>query len=196
MGRSSLVPKSRRKAYLAAFVVGTALSTLGSASAEPVPASRSVSDVSRYCIACWRNARLQPDAWSDCTQEVFVRLLERVPARNWDRVFDDETVERRELLRAIDAVKKRTQRAHRTASIAGDVADDRTPQQRDHDERNQTVRSIAAECLSPRQARIVDLSLDGWSVHEIAEHLQLSTARVSDEKYKAIQKLRSELAAN
>jgi RNA polymerase sigma factor (sigma-70 family) len=45
--------------------------------------------------------------------------------------------------------------------------------------------------LSSRQERIVQLSLDGWPVQDIAEELGLSAERVSDEKYKAIRKLRS-----
>jgi DNA-directed RNA polymerase specialized sigma24 family protein len=35
------------------------------------------------------------------------------------------------------------------------------------------------------------LSFDGWSVQEIADEMQLPPERVSDEKYKAIRKLRA-----
>ena len=55
-------------------------------------------------------ARLPADHWSDATQQVFVRLLERVdPALGSGA--KEEGLERKEFLRAIDAVKKRTQRA-------------------------------------------------------------------------------------
>src|SRR5262245_47129317 len=111
--KSPRQPASRR--YMMAVVLGTALTALTPAS---VPAAQTatadtgvqaVTDISRYCTVCWRNARLHPDSWSDCTQEVFQRLLERVPADAWDRVLAPEGDERREFLRAIDAVKKRTQ---------------------------------------------------------------------------------------
>src|SRR5713226_6559558 len=115
--QSRLERRPKKRHYLAAVVLGTALSTLGSSS----PASGStaqldsacVNDISRYCTVCWRNARLNPDCWSDCTQEVFCRLLERVEADAWGRMLKTEGEERREFLRAIDAVKKRTQRGRR-----------------------------------------------------------------------------------
>ena len=72
--------------YVVAMVLGTALSTLGPAapaSADAPDSVRAVSDISRYCAACWRNARLHPDCWTDCTQEVFTRLLERVSPDTW-----------------------------------------------------------------------------------------------------------------
>ena len=40
----------------------------------------------------------------------------------------------------------------------------------------------------------MQLSFDGWSVQEIADELKASPERVSDEKYKAIRKLRGRLA--
>ena len=38
------------------------------------------------------------------------------------------------------------------------------------------------------------MSFEGWSVQEMAEELRLPAERVSDEKYKAIRKLREHLA--
>jgi len=40
----------------------------------------------------------------------------------------------------------------------------------------------------------MQLSFEGWSVHEIAAELRTPPERVSDEKYKAIRKLRGRLA--
>ena len=51
----------------------------------------------------------------------------------------------------------------------------------------------AEELLSPRQQQILRLSFEGGSVQEIAEELHLAPERVSDEKYKAIRKLREHL---
>src|SRR5262245_51653106 len=106
-------PRSRRP-YVVAMMLGTALS-LGNAApagaAEVAP--QALRDLGRYCTTCWRNARLPADRWDDCTQEVFARLLERVPVPSWGQALRGEGEERRELVRAIDAVKKRTQRARR-----------------------------------------------------------------------------------
>ena len=63
------------------------------------------------------------------------------------------------------------------------------------DER-EVVRQAAKELLSPRQQRILQLSFDGWSVADIATDMRLSGERVSDEKYKSIQRLRQYLANN
>ena len=51
----------------------------------------------------------------------------------------------------------------------------------------------AADCLTTRQQQILSLWSDGWSIREVAEQLDLTPARTSDEKYKAIKKLRKHL---
>src|SRR5262245_10640136 len=90
-----------RRHYLAAMVLGTALATMGAESAKAAEISdTAVTNVSRYCTACWRNARLPVDRWNDCTQEVFRRLLERLEPAEWNQVLQAETEERRELVRA------------------------------------------------------------------------------------------------
>src|SRR5262249_54362135 len=182
--------KSNRRPYMVAVVLGTALSALGSAPAaraEAPATCRAVADMSRYCTTCWRNARLHPESWSDCTQEVLQRMLERVTPDAWDQALKSDGEERREFLRAIDTVKKRSQRQRRPVSIPLDQFADRNDlsQRRLADDR-ETVRHAAGELLSERQQRIVQLSLDGWSVHEIATELKTGPERVSDEKYKAI----------
>ena len=45
--------------------------------------------------------------------------------------------------------------------------------------------------LSSRQQHILTLICDGYNVADIASELAMSPERVSDEKYKAIQKLRT-----
>jgi RNA polymerase sigma factor (sigma-70 family) len=183
-----------------AMVLGTALTALGgapAAAAESQEALCAVNDISRYCTTCWRNARLHPDCWTDCTQEVFSRLLERVRPDAWGRVLKSDGEERREFLRAIDAVKKRTQRARKWAPVPPEgVADRREDLRRHLADQREAVARAAEELLSPRQRRIVQLSFDGWSVQEIADELHTPPERVSDEKYKAIRKLRGRLAGD
>ena len=186
-----------RRPFVVAMVLGTALSAFPAEQAQVAPAAppdRTISDVSRYCTACWRNARLPISSWNDCTQEVFRRLLERVPSAAWGRMFGDNSDERREFVRAIDAVKKREQRARKGSGSLDGVADRRD---RDADRRadeRELVSSAAANLLTPRQQRIVQMSFEGWSVQDMAGELNLSAERVSDEKYKAVHKLRSHLA--
>jgi RNA polymerase sigma factor (sigma-70 family) len=188
-----------RRGMVAAVVLGTALSALGTSLAEAAVATdtsvRTVNDISRYCTACWRNARIPVDSWNDCTQDVLTRLLERVSPEEWDQVLKVEGDERREFLRAIDAVKKRSKRQHKTCGYpVEDVADGHDLYGRGVAEERSTVTQAAAEVLSPRQQRILQLSFEGGSVNEIATELKTTPERVSDEKYKAIRKLREHLA--
>jgi RNA polymerase sigma factor (sigma-70 family) len=179
----------KSRTMMAAVVLGTALAA-SSAQADSGPNPKAVNDISRYCQACWRNARLPADRWQDCTQEVFVRLLERIEAAKWETVLkEDETLERREFIRAIDAVKKRTQRARKFTNLSPDVADYRGRNESSVRDDRDMVAKAAPEMLSPRQRRILELTADGWMVPEIASELETTVERVSDEKYKAVKKL-------
>jgi RNA polymerase sigma factor (sigma-70 family) len=133
------------------------------------------------------------DAWGDCTQEVFRRLLERVPSDAWDLALQGEGEERREFLRAIDTVKKRTLRARKFSPAIDTVSDRRDPQRRELREEREVVNQAAAEVLSPRQQRILQLSFEGWSVQDMSDEIGVPVERISDEKYKAIRKLRTHL---
>jgi RNA polymerase sigma factor (sigma-70 family) len=120
--------------------------------------------------------------------------MERVAPETWDRLLKDEGEERREFLRAIDTVKKRTQRARTWSSQPIETISDRhEPQRRWLADEREAVRLAAEQVLSERQQRIIQLSFEGWSVHEIAGELNAPPERVSDEKYKAIRKLRERL---
>ena len=189
--------KSNRRPYAVAVVLGTALSALGSANAAVAEAPstlRAVANMSRYCTTCWRNARISPDSWGDCTQEVLQRMLERVTPDTWDQALASDGEERREFLRAIDTVKKRSQRQRRAVGMPLDHFADRNDQREQRlAEDRQAVREAARELLSDRQQRIIQLSLEGWSVHDIAAELRTGPERVSDEKYKAVRKLREYL---
>ena len=205
---ASIIPTAaaRSRSVVAAVVLGTALTAGGTraASAERVGAAAPlgadgqdvVRDITRYCQACWRNARLDPDRWADCTQQVFARLLERVPADKWAGLLRDESEERKEFFRAIDAVKKRTQRARRYAELTPDVRDDRSWAADPIRDQREAVRFAANAVLSARQRRIVEMSAAGWAVPDIASELNTTPERVSDEKYKAIRKLRTHLGVD
>jgi RNA polymerase sigma factor (sigma-70 family) len=180
------------------MVLGSALTALGPAQAGQASAGtlQAVTDMGRYCTTCWRNARLPADDWGDCTQEVFSRLLQRVPAERWDSVLAGEGEERREFLRAIDAVKKRNQRARRGFGAVDGLADPRDPHERHRGEELEEVHRAAEDVLSPRQQRILRLSMEGWSVQDMARELDIPVERVSDEKYKAVRKLRARLGVD
>jgi DNA-directed RNA polymerase specialized sigma24 family protein len=173
-----------RRPYLMAVVLGTALAALGNdasaAAAEISPTA--ISNISRYCTVCWRNARLPEDQWNDCTQEVLCRLLKNIPARSWDQVLAQESDERREFVRAIDAVKKRFQRGRwQSAGLPELVADPRSNESRSRNDEREAVAHAAQRVLSDRQQRILRLISDGHNVTDIASELAMTPERVSDE---------------
>ena len=157
-----------------------------------------VRDIQRYCTVCWRNARLDPGIWDDCTQEVCCRLLGKARAGSLDLnlVLADDTAERRELVRAIDMVRKRVQRARRHQSFDEQLApgSDQDTRDRERQELGEILEAARRAVLSPRQDRIVELWTHGWTVPEIGAELGMPLARVSDEKYKALRKLERHLA--
>jgi hypothetical protein len=187
-GRSSL----RARPAAMALVVGLAALTATASESELVR------DIQRYCTVCWRNARLDPGLWDDCTQEVCCRLLGKARAGQLDLnlVLADDTPERRELVRAIDMVRKRVQRSKRYQSLDGlsTPSPDFDRRHRDRQELGEILEAARAAVLSSRQDRIVELWTRGWTVPEISESLGLPPARVSDEKYKALRKLENHLA--
>ena len=181
-----------RRAVATALVMGLAALTAQATESELVH------DIQRYCAVCWRNARLDPGLWDDCTQEVCVRLLGKARAGELDLnlVLADDTAERRELVRAIDMVRKRVQRARKHQVLDDQLTPgpDVDRLDRERQELGEILEAARRAVLSPRQDRIVELWTRGWNVPEIGQTLGLSPARVSDEKYKALRKLERHLA--
>ena len=190
----NIINSNTRRPYLMAVVLGTAIAALGqdgAASASEI-SPKAIDNISRYCTACWRNARLPQDQWNDCTQEVLTRLLKNLPAKAWENVLAQESEERREFVRAIDAVKKRYQRGRwQSAGLPELVTDVREANERSRNEQRDAMNTAAERVLSARQQRILNLMCDGHNVADIASELAMTPERVSDEKYKAIQKLRT-----
>jgi hypothetical protein len=190
---NTLAPKGRRTGPAAlALVMGLAALTAQATESDLLR------DVQRYCTACWRNARLDPCVWDDCTQEVCCRLLDKARAGQLDLnlVLADDTPERRELVRAIDMVRKRVQRSKKYQALDAEIAPDIDPDRRDRDrqELGEILEAARRAVLTDRQDRIVELWTRGWTVPEISQSLDLPVARVSDEKYKALRKLERHLA--
>jgi DNA-binding CsgD family transcriptional regulator len=189
---SGVLARTRRAAPAAmALVIGLAALTAQATEYELVR------DIQRYCTVCWRNARLDPTLWDDCTQEVCCRLLTkaRAGALDLNLVLAEDTPERRELVRAIDMVRKRVQRAKRHQSIDPLLVanEDHDQRHRDRLELGEILEGARRAVLSARQDRIVELWMRGWSVPEIGVELKMAVNRVSDEKYKALRKLEHHL---
>jgi hypothetical protein len=185
-----------RKAGPAAVALVIGLAALTAQASE----TDMVRDIQRYCTACWRNARLDPRLWDDCTQEVCCRLLTKARQGQLDmtQVLAEDTPERRELVRAIDMVRKRVQRTKRYQPLDGNStpASDLDERERNRLELGEILEAARAAVLSDRQDRIIELWMRGWSVPDIGDEMKLPVTRVSDEKYKALRKLERHLRSH
>jgi RNA polymerase sigma factor (sigma-70 family) len=152
--------------------------------------------IQRYCSASWRNAGIDAQDWEDCTQDAMMLLLERIPRhRLMVAINDADSVERHTLKQAVWCITKRCKRSSKTTSLNEFCLCDWAADQSDVAEQFEQVDQAACTCLTARQQHILFLLREGWSVSEIADELQIDNARVSDEKYKAIKKLRERLVA-
>lgn len=173
----------------------TGVAAAATAAVSQVSESTILRKIRAYCSKSWRNAGINHQEWSDCTQQVFARLLERVDRdRLLIAIEDAESPERRELNRAIWANSQRSRREkkHSSLEFAESQSEDRDPWPAKMESLAQVRNAVNGENarLSPTQREIVTRWSDGESISAIAESLKLSPARISDEKYKAIQKLR------
>ena len=110
-------------------------------------------------------------------------------------MLGEDAPERRELVRAIDMVRKRVQRSRRVQPL-----DPAIPSPTDGDrvarvrlELGEILEAARQAVLSDRQNQIIELWLRGWSAPEIGVELRMPVTRVSDEKYKALRKLERHL---
>jgi len=176
---------------LAACTVAVAAAVGGTSAAAP---SEAIDQIQRYCARSWQNAGIAPQDWQDCTQQALLELLERVSQGGLTDAIDSiDSHERRELNRTVWRTIQRWRRRPRVGSYEeSSVPVDRSARASHHEAWDEVL-VVARDCLTERQQRILQLTRDGWKNSEIAHELSLTSARVSDEKYKSICKLRERL---
>ncbi|MDB5350929.1 MAG: DNA-directed polymerase specialized sigma subunit, sigma24 [Planctomycetota bacterium] len=173
---------------------------------DPAAISSGLSQLDRYLARTWSRAGISPQGADDCTQAVYTTLLQ-----NWGRnAFDGllaevgtigiratlsrDTPDGPDFFRAIDTVKKRAQREksfaplNEGANVAGS------------DGASESWRGALHEAidrnLSPREAALIHATLQGETPAEIALQWGVAPKTVSNEKTRAIQKLREALVAD
>ena len=136
---------------------------------DPALVASGLSQLDRYLGRCWSRAGIAPQAYDDCTQAVYTSLLQAWGRGPFDELLAEvgdtgirvalsrDTPEGPEFFRAIDTVKKRSQREKTFTSLdAGtDVAN--------ADGASSSWRSALEEAiarnLSPREANLEKLTL-------------------------------------
>jgi RNA polymerase sigma factor (sigma-70 family) len=178
-------------AAVCAFTVLFSLSGIPAANETDAMAA-----IGRYCSVSWRNAGIDSQDWEDCTQDAVMLLLERIPRHRLAiAIYDADSSERRELTRTVWCITQRWRRSSKLVSLDDCCLCDCVSDQSDIAEQMEQVERAACVCLTARQRQIFSLRLKGYSNGEIAEKMELTKAQVSDEKYKAIKKLREQLVA-
>lgn len=184
--------RTHKNLKLATFAVAFAAAMGGSAAAT-ASELQTIEKIERYCTASWRNAGISQQDWSDCTQQALTELLERIPRLQFhEAIRDSDSDARRELNRSVWRMTQRWRRSTRHLSL-DDTRIAASSTSDDHEDAWEQVMSASRKCLSERQQVILSLTREGYKVGEIAQRLSLTPARVSDEKYKAIAKLKDTL---
>ena len=161
----------------------------------PSGEAEAIERIDSYCRTSWRNAQIGSQDWEDCTQEVVVRLLDRISRSGLQTaISDSDSHERRELNRCIWAVAKRWRRALKQSCVGtGDLplGDSGNPVLSDVE----VALEAAMLRLADEQREILLRWSEGEKIADIAHAMKLSPARVSDLKYKGIRSLRDQLVA-
>jgi DNA-directed RNA polymerase specialized sigma24 family protein len=164
--------------------------------------------LNRYLSRAWYRAGIAPQMHDDCTQAVYVSLLQNLGRDRFDQLLGDighsgirdvlsqETAEGPDFFRAIDTVKKRAQRERTFQPLDSiDVAVGT-----DGEDARALWRGALQEAidqnLTPREASLVYATLSGQTPAEIALQWGVAPKTVSNEKTRVIQKLRDALEAD
>jgi len=167
--------------------------SVASGSVSPVAENHAIEQIQRYCAVSFRNAQIRRDEWADCTQETLAELLRRIPTESLPvAITQSGSEERRELNRSMWCAIQRHRRAHRHLQLEGEVRDDSRADVESSGELDELLSGAFGQ-LSDRQRQILTLWSQNWTVAEISDQMSMPAARVSDEKYKAIRKLRQQL---
>jgi len=171
---------------------------------DPEAAASGLNQLNKYLGRSWHRAGLPTRVHDDCTQTVYATLLQHFgrdrfdallgEVGNWGvrEVFSRETAEGIDFFRAVDMVKKRSQRerVHQpldAIDIASSASDPATQAQRD------SLREAIDDALSPREASLIQETLKGRTPAEIAQSWGVAPKTVSNEKSRVLQKLRGVL---
>jgi RNA polymerase sigma factor (sigma-70 family) len=186
--------------------LGSDLATTAPADAAQVASG--LTQLNRYLSRAWYRAGIAPQAHDDCTQAVFVTLLQNLGRARFDHMLSDigdhgirdvlsrETAEGPDFFRAIDTVKKRAQRERTFQPLD---AIDVVSEPNSEDARGLwrgALQEAIDHSLTPREASLVYDTLQGKTPAEIAAAWGVAPKTVSNEKTRVIQKLRDALVAD
>jgi RNA polymerase sigma factor (sigma-70 family) len=194
------------RSQVADLIGPSALSSTTTADADAIVSG--LAQLDRYLGRAWSRAGIAPQQHDDCTQAVYTTLLQSLGRDRFDGLLGEigefgirdvlsrETAEGPDFFRAIDTVKKRAQREKTFVPIDSlDVPDvsAATPGQSDW---RGALQEAIAQSLNPREAALIHATIQGETPAEIAQKWGVAPKTVSNEKSRALQKLRDALGAD
>jgi DNA-binding CsgD family transcriptional regulator len=164
-----------------------------------------LAQLTRYLDRSWARAGITPQRHDDCSQEVYLTLLEGWGPDRFQRLVGDidrlsirgvlgrETAEGPDFFRAIDRVKMRARRERSCPSLA-DADAVAAPHREDlATQRRADLHEAMARVLGPREAALIDATLAGETPAAIAAQWGVAAKTVSNEKTRVLHKLRKTL---
>jgi RNA polymerase sigma factor (sigma-70 family) len=182
--------------------------TASPASTSDLAAQQSgLAQLNKYLSRAWYRAAIPQQMHEDSTQAVYTTLLQQLGRNRFDSLLGEighsgikdvlsrETNEGVDFFRAVDMVKKRAQRerVHQSIDSVDVAASSVKPELLAWRE---ALREAIDHSLSPREASLINETLMGRTPAEIALHWGIAPKTVSNEKTRALQKLRDALLAN
>lgn len=164
----------------------------------------------RYLNRAWQKAGIEPPQDEDCTQSVYMVLLERwgrdqfeglassVGRNGLSTLVSRDTPVGQDFLRALDQIKKQTQRQMSRSTFSMNESNSSTPDRNslapDEVAIGRDLESIIENSLQPREAELIRYTIEGDSPSDIAARWGVTPKTVSNVKSEAISKLRVTLA--
>ncbi len=189
-------------------LLGTSTSVGTQVAVNPDDVASGLSQLDRYLSRTWYRAGVSIQQQDDCTQAVYTSLLQQWGSASFEgmlaqvgklgvrEVLNQDTSDGPDFFRAIDTVKKRAQRekTYQTldegANIAGAGTDGASANW------SSALHEAIAENLNPREAALIHATIQGQTPAEIAQQWGVAPKTVSNEKTRAIQKLRDALTSD
>ena len=175
---------------------------------DPAAINAGLRQIDRYLGSAWARSGIPTSQQEDCTQAVHTAMLQQLGRPAFDQMLADvghvgvtQVLNRDSALgpdffRAVDMVKKRATRERKHSALE-DIAEPMA-QVRGGDGA-ETWRGVLNDAinrsLNPREANVIRATLQGFTPAEIAQQWGLAPKTVSNEKTRALAKLREVLVA-
>lgn len=191
-----------------ADILGPAQGPFTVTPADGKDAAAGLAQLNRYLSRAWYRAGVPPQMHDDCSQAVYVTLLQNFGRPRFDALLGEighlgirdvlsrETADGPDFFRAIDTVKKRAQRERTFQPLDSIDVASVPPGEDARAVWRGALQEVIDQSLTPREASLVYETLMGKTPAEIAVQWGVAPKTVSNEKTRVIQKLRDALVAD